>query len=306
MHFGFHVANSGPAATPESIRTVAQRVDALGYDSMWVSDHVVVPMEFRSRYPYPGQFTPQGAGNYFEPVVTIALLAGATQRVHVGISVLVVPQRNPVLTGKQLATLAALTGGRLIVGVGIGWLEEEFQVLGAGEVFARRGPATDEYVALYRALWQQDPVRFDGDHYHLPAVRALPQPPRVPPVWVGGNTRPAIRRAARIGDGWHAIRIGVDEVAQGVAYLREQLRAHHRPEGAATVSLRIHLHLDHPVTREWELGPKVKDAVAQIDRFRRAGVEALIFSAPPGSDTRTAVEIAERFMAEVRPQLAGD
>jgi len=303
VHFGFHIASSGPTATAESIRTLAQRVDALGYDSIWVSDHVVVPMEFRSRYPYPGQFTPQSAGNYFEPIVTIALLAGATQRVQVGISVLVVPQRNPVLTGKQLGTLAALAGGRLIIGIGVGWLEEEFQVLGAGDVFAHRGPATDDYVALYRALWQKDPVRFDGDHYQLPLVRALPQPARLPPIWVGGNTRPAIRRAARIGDGWHAIRIGFDEVVQGAAYLREQLRAHRRPPDAAQVSLRVHLHLDRPVEREWELGPTVGDALTQIDRFRRAGVQALIFSPPPGSDARTAVEIAERFMAEVRPRV---
>lgn len=303
MHFGFHVANSGPAATAETIRTLGKRAEDLGYDSIWVSDHVVIPMTFQSRYPYPGQFTPQTSGNYFEPIITLAVLAGATQRIHLGTSVLVVPQRNPVLTGKQLGTLAALAGGRLIVGVGAGWLGEEFELLGMGDAFATRGSLTDEFVALYRAIWREDPVEFRGTRYELRPFRALPQPPRVPPIWVGGNSKPSIRRAARIGDDWHAIRIGVDEVAQGVKYLGEQLQAVGRPAGAVTVSLRVNLHLDAPVSQEWELGPKASDAVTQLERYREAGVGSFILNAPAGSSLDRSVELAKQFMAEVRPLL---
>ncbi len=304
MHFGFHIANSGPGATAESILGLAQRADALGYDSVWVSDRVVVPMQFASAYPYPGQFTPQSAGNYYEPLVTLAVLAGATRRVHLGTSVLVVPQRNPVLTGKQLATLAALADGRLIVGVGIGWLEEEFQILGTGAAFASRGAVTDEYVAMYRALWRDDPVECRGKHYAFPPLRALPHPPRMPPVWVGGNTRPAVRRAARIGDGWHAIRMAIGDLRRGVDYLHEQLRGAGRAPEAVTISLRAHLHLGRPVTQEWELGPTSADVVAQLERFQKAGAQAFILSPPPGSGLQQAVELAERFAVEVRPQVA--
>ncbi len=303
MHFGFHLANSGPSATATSIRMLAQRAEALGYDSVWVSDHVVVPMEFQSRYPYPGQFTPQASGNYFEPVITLAVLAGATQRIHLGTSVLVVPQRNPVLTAKQLGTLAALAGGRLIVGVGVGWLEEEFEALKAGDAFPPRGAVTDEYVALYRAIWRDDPVEFRGQHYQLNPVRALPQPPQPPPIWVGGNSRPAIRRAARIGDGWHAIRIGGDDLAHGVTYLREQVRASGRSPEAVTASLRVHLHMQAPVTQEWELGPAAGDAARQLERYRKAGVETFTFSAAAGSSLDRTVQTAEWFMAKVRPRL---
>jgi len=303
MHFGFHLANSGPGATPETIRTLGRRAEDLGYDSVWVSDHVVIPMEFTSRYPYPGQFTPQTAGNYFEPVITLAVLAGATQRIQLGTSVLVVPQRNPVLTGKQLGTLAALAGGRLILGVGVGWLQEEFELLGMGAAFPERGTATDESIALYRAIWRDDPVAFQGTHFQLQPFRALPKPPRMPRIWVGGNSRPAIRRAARIGDGWHAIRIGVGDIAAGVEYLREQLRAIGRPPESVTVSLRAHLHLDAAVAQEWELGPTANDAMRQVERYREAGVDAFILSPAAGSSLERTVELAKQFMAEVRPQL---
>ncbi len=303
VHIGFHVANSGQGATPESIRTLAVRVDALGYNSLWVSDHVIIPSEFQSRYPYPGQFTPQGAGTYYEPLITLAVLAGATERVHLGTSVLVVPQRNPVLTAKQFATLSALAGGRVIVGVGVGWLEEEFRILGAGEAFAARGAVTDDYVRLYRALWSPDPVEFGSAHYNLPRAYASPKPPTPPPIWVGGNTRPALRRTARIGDGWHAIRMGVEDVRQGVAYLVEQLRAGGRSPAEVLVSLRGALHFDRSRSQEWELGPSAAQAAAQMERYRQAGVQAFIFSAPPGSSLAQTVEVAERFMSEVRPKL---
>ncbi len=305
IHFGIHLANSGPKASAEALRTLAQRADALGYDSIWVSDHVVIPMRFASRYPYPGRFTPESAGIYYEPLMTLAVLAGATRRVQLGTSVLVVPQRNPVLTGKQLGTLAALAGGRLIVGVGVGWLAEEFELLEAGHRFRARGAVTDEYVGLYRVLWRDDPAVFEGSQYALPPVRALPHPPTMPPVWVGGNTKPAVRRAARIGDGWHAIRIGVAEVRDGIAYLRERLAAEGRPVGGVTVSLRVHLHLDRPSTQEWELGPTMGDVLGGLERYRDAGVDAFIFSMPADAGIEHAVESAERFAADARPQLPG-
>jgi alkanesulfonate monooxygenase SsuD/methylene tetrahydromethanopterin reductase-like flavin-dependent oxidoreductase (luciferase family) len=208
-----------------------------------------------------------------------------------------------VLTAKQLATLSALTGGRVIVGVGVGWLEEEFRILGAGDAFSARGAVTDDYLGLYRALWSPDPVEFEGAHYRLPGAYASPKPPAAPPIWVGGNTRPALRRTARMGDGWHAIRMGVEDLRQGVAFLHEQLRAVGRSPAAVLVSLRGALHFDRPQTQEWELGPSATQVAAQMEHYRQAGVQAFVFSPPPGSSLAQAIEVAERFMSEVRPKL---
>jgi alkanesulfonate monooxygenase SsuD/methylene tetrahydromethanopterin reductase-like flavin-dependent oxidoreductase (luciferase family) len=132
MRYGVHLAASGPQATPERVGRLAARAEALGFDSVWVSDPVIIPAEWASEYPYgpPGTFTLASSRNYYEPLITLAWVAGATQRVRLGVSVLVVPYRNPVVTAKQLATIDSLSGGRLILGIGVGWLQEEFEALG--------------------------------------------------------------------------------------------------------------------------------------------------------------------------------
>ncbi|MGH2820062.1 MAG: LLM class flavin-dependent oxidoreductase, partial [Actinomycetota bacterium] len=154
MRFGIHVGNSGPEATAQSMVAQAKAADDSGYDSVWVSDHVVIPERFRSRYPFRGKpFTPDSVGRYYEPLITLAVLAGATSRVRLGTSVLIIPQRNPLVMAKEIATLDELSGGRVDLGIGAGWLAEEFEALDAK--FEGRGSVLEEWLQIFRTVWSQ-------------------------------------------------------------------------------------------------------------------------------------------------------
>ena len=209
MEFGISLPGRGPLAKPDQVLTMAARADALGYASIFVTDHVVLPASMaRSVYPYSTtrQLPGGAAQDYLEPLALLGTLARATRRARLGTSVLVVPYRHPLVTAKMLATLDRLSGGRIILGAGVGWLREEFEALGAPP-FEERGSVTDEYLAFMRQTWTTDPVTFRGRYVSVSAVHALPKPvqPNGIPVWIGGHTDAAVRRAARLGDGWHPI-----------------------------------------------------------------------------------------------------
>jgi probable F420-dependent oxidoreductase len=208
MHFGFALPGRGPLATPESLTKLAQKADGLRYSSLFVTDHVVIPTTYDSPYPYApsGRFAGDWTNGYLEPLALMGVLAGLTSRVKLGTSVLVVPYRNPVVTAKMLATIDVLSGGRVTVGVGVGWMREEFEALGAPD-FDRRGAASDEYIRIFKALWTQDPASHHGEFYRFDAIRCLPHPVQEPhpPIWIGGHSKAALRRVARLGDGWHPV-----------------------------------------------------------------------------------------------------
>jgi len=241
MRFGIALPNYGPLAGPETLVRLVRHAEALGVDSVWVSDHLVAPVGVRSIYPYDRRPDPKPGDmgvieRFFEPLTTLAFLAGHTARVRLGVSAYVVPYRNPVVSAKIVATLDALSGGRVVLAVGTGWLREEFAALDVP--FAARGARTEEYLAVMRALWAGGEALFDGAHYRLPPVRTAPTPAQRPgpPVWIAGNSARALERAARIGDGWHAIDLTADELAPLAARLRERAAAHGR--APLTVSLR--------------------------------------------------------------------
>ena len=208
MDFAMVLPNLGAVSHPDAIDAFARRVEELGYHSIFVSDHVVLPLRTRSRYPYNSSgVAPISAENdILEPFTLISYLASITRRVRLGISVQVLPYRHPVLNAKMLTTLDVLTGGRVIVGVGVGWLEEEFQALNAD--YSNRGTVTDEHIQIFKALCTQEEPVFHGQHYHVEGIKLYPKPVQKPhpPIWVGGTTARAKRRAATLGDGWHAIR----------------------------------------------------------------------------------------------------
>ena len=243
MRFGIALPNYGSLAAPATLVRLAQLAEERGADSVWVSDHLVAPVAVTSIYPYdrrPGA-KPGDMGViewFYEPLMTLGWLAGQTHRVRLGVSAYVLPYRNPVVTAKLVATLDVLSGGRLVVGVGTGWLREEFAALDVP--FAGRGRRTEDYLAVCKALWSGGEARFDGRTYHLPPVRTGPVPAQRPhpPLWIAGNSDVAIDRAARLGDGWHAIDLTPAELAPLVARLRERLATHGREPGAVTVSLR--------------------------------------------------------------------
>jgi probable F420-dependent oxidoreductase len=221
MQLGIHLPHVGRKAGPDSIRQAAMQAEDLGFDDVWVSEHIIVP----KGVPYPP------SPIFYEPVLTLTWAAAFTKRVRLGTTVLVLPMRHPVPLAKELATLQLLSGGRLILGAGVGWMEAEFNALGVP--FRERGRRMDEGIALMRALWTQDPVTFPTTYIEaeITDMRMRPQPPYIP-IWIGGGSDPAIARALRH-DGWHGSRVTVEQAPAFVARLRAV-----RPEPDFTISLR--------------------------------------------------------------------
>ncbi len=209
MKFGLRYASLGRYSNGAAAVELAQAAEAAGFDSIWTVEHVVVPHGYQSRYPYsPTGRMGSGLEDYPipDPLIWLAYVASATRAIKLGTAILILPQRNPVVTAKALATLDHLAGGgRVLLGIGVGWLAEEFATLGVP--FEDRGPRTDEYVAAMRALWSQECASFRGRFVSFDQVFCRPLPPgRRIPIIVGGDTPAAARRAGRLGDGYFPAR----------------------------------------------------------------------------------------------------
>lgn len=205
MRIGAKLPNSGPLPLEAGIPALARTLEGAGFDSLWVSDHIVLPREIRSRYPFAadGKATWATDTPWLDPIVALALAAAVTERVRLGTAVLVLPLRNPVVLAKQAASIDAASGGRLELGVGAGWLEEEFDALGVP--FEGRGSRLDEWIGIARACWTGMPEARSSRHYELPGdVLAYPTPAHRIPLLIGGHSPAALRRAGRVGDGWLA------------------------------------------------------------------------------------------------------
>src|SRR5271170_2489152 len=208
MLIGFNAPVAGPLAEPDALTRIAVEGEAMGFDYLAFSDHIVIPTDIQARYPYSetGEF-PQGArGGRHEQLTVIAFIAAKTSRLRLVTSVMVVPHRPAVLAAKILSTIDVLSKGRLTVVIGAGWLLEEFEAIGA-PAFAERGAVTDEYLQAFRELWTKDEPNFAGRHTRFSGIVFAPKPAQTPhpPIWVGGESGPALRRAARLGDAWYPI-----------------------------------------------------------------------------------------------------
>ncbi|HJZ32081.1 MAG TPA: TIGR03619 family F420-dependent LLM class oxidoreductase [Hyphomicrobiaceae bacterium] len=205
MKFGLSTLTRGLLTTREAYLTVAKAAETAGFDFLSVNDHIVVPQNLRSAYPYAaaGVFGAAEHGHAFDQLATIAFLAGCTERLRLLTSVLVVPHRPPIQTAKMLATIDVLSNGRLLVGAGAGWMQEEFELMGLP--FAARGRATDEYLEAFRALWTQERPSYRGEHVRFDAHLFYPKPVQRPhpPIWIGGESAAARRRAIRLADAWY-------------------------------------------------------------------------------------------------------
>jgi len=208
MRFGFSMPIGGDLATPESMGRIAAAGEAIGYDYATFSDHIVIPTDIQARYPYTdsGEFPAGSRAERHEQLTAMAFIAGKTSRLGLVTSVMVVPHRPAVFAAKILSTIDVLSGGRLTVGIGAGWLREEFDALQV-PAFAERGLVTDEYIAAFRALWTQDIPSFAGRYVQFDNIDFAPKPVQKPspPIWIGGESGPALRRAAKLGDGWYPI-----------------------------------------------------------------------------------------------------
>ena len=207
MSFGVHLPQYGSVASGDAVSRAARHAEELGFADVWVSDHIVHPAE--QTYPSP---------YLLDPFATLNWAAAVTTRIRLGTSVLVVPQHNPVWLANHLASLAFMSGGRLIVGAGIGWSEREFDAL--GQTFSNRGRRLDEILDLLRAAWDDDPVTFTGSHYRLSDIRILPKPPGRIPIWIGGAVEASFRRAVQRGDGFQLVGRKPPDVIDVVRRLR--------------------------------------------------------------------------------------
>ena len=208
MKYGFTLPGRGPLATPETLGRIARTGEELGYDALFTGDHILVPRNIASPYPYTegGEFPGSPSGESMEQLTLLAFLAGQTSRIRLVTSVIIVPHRNPLVAAKALATLDVLSGGRLVVGVGVGWMREEFEALGLPP-FEERGAVTDEYIRAFKELWTSDDPHFEGKYVSFDNISFLPKPVQKPhpPIWVGGESRPALRRTAELADGWYPL-----------------------------------------------------------------------------------------------------
>ena len=226
MKFGLLLPNFGAIAGGQTIAASARLAEALGFDSVWTTDHVLMPASMPDPY-----------GNLIESLVALTIAATATERVQLGTSIIVMPQREPVLLAKQLAGIDVISGGRLILGAGVGWLEQEFNYLGAD--YENRGARFDEWLALMRALWSGDGA-FKGESKAVDDALFAPQPlrGRETPVWIGGNSSMAIARAATNAQGWHPVGLTPAELSDGLAELRALTNGR-----AVTASVRTNIEL---------------------------------------------------------------
>ena len=200
MRYGFYLPTRGRTATPNDLEILVRRGEALGFASVMIADHIVFPSVVTSKYPYTVNGVFPGQGDALEQLALMAFIAGKTERLRLVTSVMILPYRNPVATAKTLATIDVLSRGRVTVGVGVGWLREEFEALAAAD-FDRRGAVSDEYIRIFKALWTQSPASFAGEFYRFDSVRCLPHPVQTPhpPIWIGGHSKAALRRVARLG-----------------------------------------------------------------------------------------------------------
>jgi probable F420-dependent oxidoreductase len=231
MDFGIHIGTRGCLTSRDAIMTLAQRAEAQGDAYLGVADHLIVPAQTGERYPYTADGVWPGAptGECFDAIATLAFVAGCTQRIKLLTSVIVVPHRPAVLTAKLLLTADVLSGGRVVAGIGAGWMREEFSALGAPP-FAERGAVTDEYLRAWKLLWTQDRPALDGEYAKFADVVFMPKPVSQPhpPIWVGGESPAALRRTVQFGDGWYPVSNNQKIPLNTPARLKSGISALHR------------------------------------------------------------------------------
>jgi probable F420-dependent oxidoreductase len=326
VHHGFgldsYVRESdqeGVAVGVETFRKVSARAEEIGFHAIWIADHVLFPQSSEVAHPF-GYNANTGRDDdnrtethnvrshdpVFECLSTLSYLAALTSRVKIGMGVLVIPYRNPVLAAKMLATIDVLSGGRIIVTAGVGWLKEAFTALGAD--YDHRGKVTDEYIDLMKVIWTDPQPRYDGEFYQLePGLEFHPMPVQKPhvPIWVGGVSNPALRRAATRGTGWLGVYQTLEDTADMHARLTRLLQERDRDPADFTLAHRLRFQVtdrgdggDQPCIGSPQ---KIADS---IRRYHDLGVEHLLLAPPPGPSTQALLEQADRFEAQVKPLVA--
>ena len=306
MRYGVYLYPPSPKADPGDVVTLAREAERIGYESAWLGDHVAWPVQFdpETHHRDVGGRTPGPAVvdvNVFEPLTTLSFVAALTERIRLGLGVLIAAYRHPLLTAKMLAMLDVLSGGRLTVGVGAGWLREEFELLSAPP-FEHRGSVTSDHVRAYLSLWTEERPQFDGAYATIGRVAFNPKPLQKPhpPVWIGGNGDAAIRRAAELGDGWMPLHQTPDQIAGKVRRLRE-LEHEIRRGRAVDVSVACRFRFaDRPGDPDTLVGDR-QHMIDQLRHYRDAGVGEVHLLNDGYGSVPDLIGAWERFATEVIP-----
>jgi len=315
MRYGFYLPTRGQTATPEALETLVRRGEAYGFHSVMIADHIVFPTAIQSPYPYTVSGAFPGQGDAMEQLTLMTFVAAHSTTLRLVTSVMILPYRNPVLTAKILATIDVLSRGRVTVGVGVGWLREEFDALHAPD-FTRRGAVSNEYIQIFKTLWTQDPATFTGEFYQFSALHCLPHPVQKPhpPIWIGGHSRAALRRAARYGDGWHpvganpAVPLRPHELEVALGDLKRLTEAAGRDPEALTISYKAPLY-DVSLTAERQVGLErrpfsgtTEQVIEDIATYAGLGVSELIFDFR-SEDLSASLERMEHFATVIKPAV---
>ena len=305
MKFGCSLIVRGKHATQENLRTMARQAEAWGFDSLWASDHLIIPPLETSHYPgsATGQFPDSWLQRYFEPLAVLNYLAGCTQRILLGTSVLILPMRNPIEVAKAIAGADVLSQGRILFGVGVGWFKEEFDVL--RQPFHERGRRTDEYLQICQKLWTEDPVTFAGRYYHFRQAHFHPKPLQKPhpPILIAGQSPAALRRAARFGNGWHPFALTPEALAPIVPQFHAAVREAGRQVAELEISLKVRLRFGDGPEPLAPLHGSPEQVITTIKQYQALGVQHLILDFAPET-IGNALATLERFVREVRPAFA--
>jgi probable F420-dependent oxidoreductase len=300
MDWGIHLPQLGKQVSRENLKNFAQRIDALGIHSGWVSDHVCWPAQFEPNYPYTddGSFPAPNDMAWLDPIGTLLFVSACTENLKLGTTVLILPYRLPVVTAKQLATLDVLSNGRLILGAGIGWMKEEAEVLGMP--FDNRGKRSNEQLEIFQSLFVDAEPEFQGDYYQIPKVRFEPKPiQKNIPIWIGGDTRMAFKRVARYGQGFQAAFQPFGRISEEIAEINQCCENIGRDPNELTFSVRMYLDPMGIMEKEKSLTGSPAQMQATIAQMESIGVSHILIDpvAPGGIQGR--LEAVERLMESI-------
>jgi probable F420-dependent oxidoreductase len=316
MKFGVPIGNFGQfgkRGDARALTRIAVAAERQGYDSVWVHDHLVMPARIHARYPYNDSGVAGFAWrqDIYDPFSIMSAVAAATERVEIGTSVLIVPYRNPLVQAKMLATIDQIARGRVRLGIGVGWMKEEFEALGIGDWYPVRGRVTDEWIAIWKRVWADEgPSSFQGRFIAFADMGAFPKPVRRSiPIWVGGWGDVAARRVARLGDGYQTISSTPEMVREQVTLVRAEMEKRGRDPGMLEVSMLSGIRIggDTPPGATPVIGGSTQQIIDRLGEYRDAGLHHLIATprradaGPPTPDGM--IEDMQQLAEDVLPAL---
>ena len=306
MKFGFSLIVRGNEATPDTFQQVAQRAESCGLDALWLSAHVIVPPQTKSNYVMvPGlAHPPHWKERYWEPFTVLGYLAAVTSKIQLGTSIVVLPLHNPFEVAKQVAEIDQLSNGRMIFGVGAGWFEEEFEVL--GQDYKNRGARMDDALQLIDQLWKPDPVNYSGQFYNVKDAYFAPKPVQTPnpPIWIAGGSMMAMRRAAKYADVFHPVRVPPEAIPEMAKTLGDLCEEYGRARDAVKIGVKVLLDFTGQPTTEGQSPTqgRPQDIIDGIRSYQDVGVEHLVLDIAPEKRS-VLLDAIERFAQDVRPNI---